>query len=148
MGKVANILERKGRNVLTIGPSERVLDAVRTMVDNRVGSLLVMEGGEIRGIVTERDYLTQVVLRGRTSRETPVEQIMTAADRIVFVQPEWTVEECMAVMSEQRVRHLPVLEEGQLVGLVSIGDLVKQISRDRKAHIQYLTQYITGKYPA
>lgn len=148
MGKIANILERKGREVLTIGPKEKVLDAVRTMVENRVGSLLVMEGGEIRGIITERDYLCQVVLRGRTSRETPVEQIMTAADQIVFVQPEATVEESMAVMSEQRVRHLPVLEEGQLVGLISIGDLVKQISRDRKAHIQYLTQYITGRYPA
>lgn len=148
MGKIANILERKGREVLTIGPKEKVLDAVRTMVENRVGSLLVMEGGEIRGIITERDYLSQVVLRGRTSRETPVEQIMTAADQIVFVQPEATVEESMAVMSEQRVRHLPVLEEGQLVGLISIGDLVKQISRDRKAHIQYLTQYITGRYPA
>ncbi len=148
MGKVASILERKGTEVFTVGPQEKVIDAIRQMVDKNIGSLLVMDGDEILGILTERDYLSRVVLQGRTSRETPVTEIMTSADKIVFVGPDASVEECMAVMTEKRVRHLPVIEDGRLAGMVSIGDLVRQISRDRKAQVQYLTDYIVGKYPA
>ncbi|MDQ7008406.1 MAG: CBS domain-containing protein [Acidobacteriota bacterium] len=148
MGKASSILERKGREVYTIGPQEKVIDAIRLMVDKNVGSLLVMDGSEILGILTERDYLSRVVLQGRTSRETPVSEIMTGAEKIVFVDPDASVEECMAVMTEKRVRHLPVMDNGKLAGVISIGDLVRQISRDRKAQVQYLTDYIVGKYPA
>jgi len=148
MGKVSTILERKGRQVFTIGPEESVLEAVRRMVDHHVGSLLVTEDDQICGIITERDYLGQIVLQGRTSRETSVREIMTGADAIVFVEPEASVEECMALMTQARVRHLPVMQRGTLAGLVSIGDLVKQTSHERKAQVQYLTDYIMGKYPA
>jgi len=115
------------------------------MVDHNAGSLLVVDAGEIRGIITERDYLREIVLKGRTSKTTEVRAIMTA--ELVCVGPNDSIDECMAVMTEKRIRHLPVLEHGRLAGLISIGDVVKQLSRDQKAQIRYLTDYITGKYP-
>jgi CBS domain-containing protein len=115
------------------------------MVEHNAGCLLVTEGEQIRGIITERDYLRGIALAGRTSKTTQVQEIMTS--RIVVVHPGTSVEEAMAIMTDQRFRHLPVVDSGKLVGLVSIGDLVKQISQDRKFEIQYLTDYITGKYP-
>jgi CBS domain-containing protein len=142
---VADLLRAKGRAVHTVSPTSSVYDAVDRMVRHNVGSLLVTEGDEIHGIITERDYLREIVLKGRTSRETPVREVMTA--RIVCVGPEDTIEGCMAIMTEKRIRHLPVLEGGRLAGLISIGDVIKRLSTDQKAEIRYLTDYITGKYP-
>ncbi|HET9252669.1 MAG TPA: CBS domain-containing protein [Candidatus Eisenbacteria bacterium] len=145
MGTVSDLLRVKGHDVHTIESGASVLDAVRRMVDRNVGSLLVLDGEEIAGIITERDYLREIVLKGRTSRETPVEAIMTK--KVIVVRPEDTVEACMAIMTERRIRHLPVLREGAVDGLISIGDLVRQLSQDQKAEIRYLTDYITGRYP-
>jgi CBS domain-containing protein len=148
MGKIGDILNHKGGTVHTVGADEMVLDAVQKMVSQNVGSLLVIRDGEIAGIVTERDYLREVIVRGRTSKETPVRDIMTGQKEVVCVSPTCSLEEGMAIMTDRRIRHLPVIDEGQLVGIVSIGDIVKQLSREQKAQIQYLTDYITGKYPA
>jgi CBS domain-containing protein len=146
MGRVVELIRAKGPDVYSIESVATVYDAVRRMVDHNVGSLLVVDGPEIRGIITERDYLREIVLKGRTSRTTRVGEIMTA--QVIVVTPHHSIEECMAIMTDRRIRHLPVVDEGSLVGLVSIGDVVKQLSKDQKAEIRYLTDYITGKYPA
>lgn len=146
MGTIANVLASKGSEVHTIAADATVYDAVVRMVERNAGSLLVLDGDRIAGIVSERDYLRQIVVKGRTSKTTRVAEIMTSP--IVYVGPAETVEEALAIMSDRRIRHLPVVDQGRLIGLVSIGDLVKQVAKDRKFHIQYLTDYICGKYPA
>jgi len=123
-----------------------VFEAVQEMVESNVGSLLVTDRGDIVGIVTERDYLRRVTLEGRTDKDTPVGEIMTAP--LVVVTPETEIDECMAVMTDRRIRHLPVVEDGEVVGVVSIGDLVKWIISEQEETIQQLEHYITGKYPA
>lgn len=145
MGNVAHVLAAKGSHVHTIRPTDTVFDAVKKMVENNSGSLLVTEGEAIHGIITERDYLRNIVLAGRTSKTTQVREIMTS--QIIVVEPDTSVEEAMAIMTDRRIRHLPVVEKGKLGGIVSIGDLVKQISKDRTFEVQYLTDYITGRYP-
>ena len=128
MGQVSDILDGKGRDVLRIDAAATVYDAIVKMVEGNVGALLVYEGDRLAGIVTERDYLRRVTLQGRDERTTPVREIMSS--ELVFVGPEASVEECMAVMTERRIRHLPVLTENQdVVGIVSIGDVVKCQSR-------------------
>jgi CBS domain-containing protein len=140
---VADILDEKGHDVLRIEASATVFEAIERMVESNVGSLLVTDGGRLRGIVTERDYLRRVALEGRTERETPVGEIMSAP--LVYVTPETTVEECMAVMTERRIRHLPVLDESrEVIGVVSIGDVVKFQSKQQSAQIKLLTDYITS----
>jgi CBS domain-containing protein len=141
MSRLTEILEDKGGNVFQIDADESVYEAVRQMVERNVGSLLVTEGGEITGIVTERDYLRRVTLDGRTDQETPVREIMSSP--LIVVTPETTIDECMAVMTDRRIRHLPVVQDGRVVGLVSIGDLVKFKSQQQSFEIQYLTNYIT-----
>lgn len=148
MGKISDIINRKGGTVYTIEADDTVLEAVRKMVAQNVGSLLVMEDDEIAGLITERDYLREVILRGRTSKETAVREIMTSKNQIVCVTPTCSLDEGMAIMTDRRIRHLPVLESNKLVGIVSIGDIVKQLSHEQRAEIKYLTDYITGKYPA
>jgi CBS domain-containing protein len=143
VNRIAEILDEKGRDVLRIDASASVLDAVRLMVEKNVGSLLVAEGERIAGIVTERDYLRRVTLEGRTEEDTRVGEIMSSP--LVVVTPDATVEECMAVMTDRRIRHLPVAEKGEVVGLVSIGDLVRFTSRQQSFEIQYLTDYITTR---
>ena len=145
MGRIADILAKKGSQVYTIERTESVLAAVKKMVEMNTGSLLVTQSGEICGIISERDYLRNIVLEGRTSKTTQVREIMTP--NVICVGTGHTVEECMAIMTEKRIRHLPVVDQGKLAGIVSIGDLVKQLSRDQQCEIQYLTDYITGKYP-
>jgi CBS domain-containing protein len=145
MGKIAHVLAAKGSQVHTIRPTDTVFDAVKKMVENNSGSLIVTDGDAIHGIITERDYLRNIVLAGRTSKTTQVREIMTS--QIVVVKPDTPVEEAMAIMTDRRIRHLPVVDQGKLGGIVSIGDLVKQISQDRKFEVQYLTDYITGRYP-
>lgn len=143
MGHVSDILGNKGRNVLDIDGSATVLDAITKMVDGNVGSLLVTDGGRLVGIVTERDYLRRVTLEGRDERTTPVREIMSSP--IVYTTPESSIEECMAVMTERRIRHLPVLDERQdVVGVVSIGDVVKFQSKEQSVQIKFLTEYISG----
>ena len=139
--RLAQILEEKGHDVLTVDADASVLEAVELMVEKNVGSLLVTEHGDIRGIVTERDYLRRVTLEGRTETETRVGEIMSSP--LVVVTPEATIDECMAVMTDRRIRHIPVVEEGDVIGLVSIGDLVKFRSKQQSFEIQYLTDYIT-----
>ena len=141
MSDVAKVLEGKGSEVLTIDAGATVFEAIKRMVDANVGALLVTDGGRVAGIVTERDYLRRVTLEGRTEEETLVSEIM--ASPLVYVTPETSVEECMAVMTERRIRHLPVLaEDRDLVGVVSIGDVVKFKSAEQDFQIKFLTEYI------
>ena len=144
MSGVAEILAEKGSTVHAIAVDATVYEAIERMVASDVGALLVTAaGGGIAGIVTERDYLRRVALEGRTSRETRVEEIMTTP--LVCVTPETSVEECMALMTDRRIRHLPVVEDDRLVGLVSIGDLVKFQSRRQSFELKYLTEYIAAR---
>jgi signal-transduction protein with cAMP-binding, CBS, and nucleotidyltransferase domain len=143
MEHVSDVLKGKSGDLLTIGSDASVFDMVRQMVDANVGSLLVTVNGRIEGIVTERDYLRRVTLEGRTDKETPVSEIMTSP--LIVVTPETPVEECMAIMTDRRIRHMPVVEDGEVVALVSIGDLVKFQSQQQDFKIQYLTDYITAR---
>jgi CBS domain-containing protein len=143
MEHVSDILDEKGRNVLSIEGEATVFDAIKRMVEANVGSLLVFEDGKLAGIVTERDYLRRVALEGRTEKETPVRDIMTAP--LVYVTPETSLDECMAVMTERRIRHLPVLgTDRDVLGVVSIGDLVKYRSKRQDVQIRLLTDYISS----
>src|ERR671910_796823 len=143
MGHVSDIIDDKGGKVLDIDGSATVLDAVTKMVEGNVGSLLVREGGRLAGIVTERDYFRRVTLEGRDERTTPVREIMTT--ELVVVSPDTSIEECMAVMTARRVRHLPVLADDQeVLGVISIGDVVKFQSQEQSVQIKFLTDYISG----
>jgi CBS domain-containing protein len=143
MATVSQILRTKrDKSVLTIAPSAMVYDAVKLMAEKNVGALLVLEGGSVVGVITERDYARKVVLMARSSKETPVREIMTSP--VMYVSPERTSEECMALMTENRFRHLPVMDKGRLVGLVSIGDLVKDVISEQKFIIEQLEHYIAG----
>jgi len=143
MSHVSDILEGKGREVLSIDASATVFDAVTQMVEGNVGSLLVMDGGKLAGIVTERDYLRRVTILGRDEKTTPVREIMSSP--IVYTTPESSIEDCMSIMTERRIRHLPVLvEPDEVVGVVSIGDLVKFQSSEQSVQIRFLEEYISG----
>jgi CBS domain-containing protein len=143
MHTVAQILQSKpSQAVYNVAPQAPVWEALELMAQKEIGALLVMEGQRILGIVSERDYARKVALRGRTSKETPVSEIMTA--NVMYVRPEHTNEQCMALMTENRLRHLPVLEGERLVGLISIGDLVKDIISEQQFIIQQLEHYIMG----
>jgi CBS domain-containing protein len=143
MKTAANVLKTKPHStVYTIAPTASVFDAVRLMADKDIGALLVMDGLEIAGIITERDYARKIALMSRSSKETLVREIMASA--VLYVRPDQTSEECMALMTENRVRHLPVMDGGKLLGLISIGDLVKDIISEQKFIIQQLEHYITG----
>ena len=141
--RVSNILGGKSRDVLTIESDASVYDAVKRMVERNVGSLLVTVNGRIEGIVTERDYLRRVTLEGRNDRETPVAEIMSSP--MIVVTPETSVDECMSIMTDHRIRHVPVVDDGEIVAVVSIGDVVKFKSSQQSYQIQYLTDYITAR---
>ena len=142
MNRLAEILDEKGSRVLEVDAEASVREAVRRMVDENVGSLLVMDGGEIAGIVTERDYLRRVTLQDRTE-DAPVREIMSSP--LVVATLDTTVDECMALMTDRRIRHVPVVDQSEVVGLVSIGDLVKFKSRLQTFEIQFLNDYITAR---
>ena len=142
MKRVKDILDVKGRDIWSIAPDVSVYDAMELMADKEIGSLMVMEGTKLVGIISERDYARKVILQGRSSRTTQVREIMTS--RVVYAQPDQNIEECMALVTEKRVRHLPVIDEGQLVGVISIGDLVKSIISEQKFIIEQLERYIRG----
>ncbi|MFC7515228.1 CBS domain-containing protein [Herbaspirillum sp. GCM10030257] len=144
MHSVAQILKNKSNTqVYTVTPTTTVLDAIKLMAERGIGALLVMEGEKIVGIVTERDYARKVVLKGRASNETPVRDIMTTS--VMYVRPDTTNEQCMALMTENRLRHLPVMENEKLVGLVSIGDLVADIISEQQFIIEQMEHYIRGE---
>jgi CBS domain-containing protein len=142
MTTVRQLLTEKGHNIFTVGPDETVFDAIRKMADENIGSLVVCEGTKLIGIITERHYARNVFLKGRASPSTLVQDIMET--QVFFVRPDQTVDECMAVMSEKRVRHLPVMDQGKLIGIISIGDLVKHIISDQKFTIDQLTHFISS----
>lgn len=142
MKNVLAVLNDKGRHVYSIAPDASVFDALRVMADHEIGALPVLDGGRLVGIVTERDYARKVILLDRSSRNTRVRDIMMT--RVTCVEPKRSVEECMALMTEKRVRHLPVLEDGRMIGLVSIGDLVKAIIDEQQFIISQLELYITS----
>lgn len=144
MTAVADILKAKGDAIVhTIGPNDSVFDALQRMADKGIGALIVMQGEEIVGIVTERDYARKIALKGRTSALTQVRDVMTTS--VMFVKPAQTSEECMALMTDNRLRHLPVVKDDKLIGLISIGDLVKDIISEQKFVIEQLEHYITGQ---
>jgi CBS domain-containing protein len=140
---VAEVLMSKSdQTVHTIAPSATVFDALKRMAEKRIGALVVIEEGSIVGMITERDYARKIILMGRSSRETPVREVMTSP--VLYVRKSHTNEECMALMTENRLRHLPVLEDGKLIGIVSIGDLVKDIIGEQRFIIEQLEHYIMG----
>jgi CBS domain-containing protein len=139
---VDSILKQKPGNVWSISPDQSVYEAIREMAEKQIGALLVMSQDALVGIISERDYARKVILMGRSSKNTTVKEIMTS--RVVCVTPAHTVDECMALMTEHRIRHLPVMKDQKLVGLLSIGDLVKWIISEQEATIRHLEHYITG----
>lgn len=144
MTAVADILKSKADPAVhAVRPDDSVYDALKRMADKGIGALLVMDGEAIVGIVTERDYARKIALKGRTSALTLVRDVMTTS--VLFVKPAQTSEECMALMTNNRLRHLPVVDDGKLIGLISIGDLVKEIISEQKYTIEQLEHYITGQ---
>lgn len=143
---INQILKHKGDWVITIEPSATVFKTIGRMVEHNVGAIVVQEHGVVRGIFTERDYLRRIALQGRSSKTTRVEEVMT--EEVIFVEPSATVEECMALMTENRCRHLPVMRDGHLAGIISIGDCVRELSRVREQRLESLTRYVEGQYPA
>jgi CBS domain-containing protein len=142
MATIRQLLDKKGHEVLSVEPDGTVLSSIKMMADKNVGSLVVMEGDKLVGIMTERHYARNVFLKGRSSPTTPVRDIMETS--VVFVRPDQSVDECMAIMTEKAVRHLPVIDQGNVVGIISIGDLVKDKISDQTFVIEQLVQFIHG----
>ncbi|MFT2009835.1 CBS domain-containing protein [Pontibacter sp. 13R65] len=142
MGTVRHILQKKGHAILTIDPNSTVYSALELMVENNVGALMVMDADRFVGIFTERDYARKVILKGKASKETLIKEIMS--EHPATVSPNNTVEECMQLMTQKYIRHLPVLEDNSLVGLISIGDVVKYLIEEQKFIIENLEHYITS----
>ena len=142
MALVAELLKRKGHTIYSVEPDQPVLEAIRRMAEYGVGALLVMRDEQLLGVVSERDYARKVILKGRSSSDTPVRQIMSSP--VITVRPNQTVAECMQLMTERRVRHLPVVRADRVVGVVSIGDLVRTVVEEQQQTIEQLEQYIHG----
>jgi CBS domain-containing protein len=140
MKTVGDVINKKGSQVWSVTPSTTVYDVLELMAEKEIGAVVVLDGGQPIGIFSERDYARQVVLKGRTSKDTPVREVM--ASRIVFVRPEQSIEDCMALMTDKHVRHLPVLQQGTLAGMLSIGDVVKEMISEKEFIIEQLANYI------
>jgi len=143
MNTVKEILYKKGKEVWTVSPEATVFDALEIMAEKNLGALLVIKESQLAGIFSERDYARKVSLAGKHSKETLVKEIMSA--NIIYIDPSFSVEECMALMINKRIRHLPVIEENKLVGLISIGDVVKAVIDQKEFVIEQLVHYISGK---
>ena len=141
---VKDVLDDKGRDLWTISPEAKVIDALKLMAEKSIGALVVMSEKKLVGIISERDYARKVILLGKSSIDTRVKDIMTAS--VYYVHPETLTQECMALMTKNRIRHLPVIHEKKLIGLISIGDIVKSIITQQKIAIDHLENYIMGKY--
>jgi len=144
MKTVRDILKTKRKEVWSVSPNSTVFEALKLMGDKEIGALMVMEGDKAVGIISERDYARKVILKGKSSKETLVKEIMTA--NMISVKPETTVEECMILITAKRIRHLPVFEKDKFVGIISIGDVVKSIISEQERLIEQLSDYIAGKY--
>ena len=143
MKTVGQLLQIKGNQVWSIPPETLVIDALKLMAEKGIGALIVLDGGEVVGIISERDYARKVSLLGKSSKTTPVREIMT--EKVVYVRPEQTMTDCMALMTSKRIRHLPVIEHDQLSGVISIGDVVKEVISEQEFMIEQLENYIIGR---
>jgi CBS domain-containing protein len=139
---VKQLMQSKGSEVWSVEPETRVIEALQLMADKNVGALMVTEGEKLAGIISERDYARKVILKGKSSTDVPVKEIMTS--KVFVISPDTSIQECMALMTEQRIRHLPVLEDDKLVGVISIGDVVKAIISEQEFMIEQLQNYIVG----
>jgi CBS domain-containing protein len=144
MKTVREILKTKGDDIWSISPEAKIFEALKLMADKNIGALIVLEGKEVVGIVSERDYARKVILKDKSSKETPVKEIMTS--RVRYVTPDKSAEDCLALMNENRIRHLPVYENEELIGVVSIGDVVKAVIEEKEITIENLENYITGRW--
>lgn len=142
MQTISQLLDEKGHQVWSVTPDDPVFEAIRVMAEKGIGALMVMEAGRLVGVVSERDYARKVILKGRSSKSTPVREIMTT--RVITVPPRDSVERCLGVMTKNKVRHLPVVDGDEVVGVLSIGDLVASIIDDQRHQIESLEQYITS----
>lgn len=142
MQTVGQLLDEKGRSIFAVRPDNTMFEAITEMAERGVGALLVMDGEALVGVISERDYARKVVLKGRSSKETPVQDAMTA--KVISTDEHATVDACMRQMTDHRIRHLPVLRDGKVVGMLSIGDLVKAIISDQQFQIEQLSSYIAG----
>ncbi len=140
MKTVGDILRKKGGHVWSVTPNTTVYDTLELMAEKEIGAVVVLDHGQPVGMFSERDYARQVILKGRTSKDTAVREVMIS--RVVFVRPEQSIEDCMALMTDKRVRHLPVLDHGTLIGMVSIGDVVKELISEKEFLIEQLANYI------
>ncbi len=141
---VKDILKGKGYDIWAVTPDDSVYEALKLMADKNVGAVLVMDSGRLVGILSERDYARRVIFKGKLTENTPVHEVMT--EKVLWVRPDQSVEECMALMTDKRVRHLPVFEDDELIGVISIGDVVKAIISHQEFMIEQLEHYITGGY--
>jgi CBS domain-containing protein len=140
--KVKDIIKRKGSQVIAVSPNASVLDALKLMAEKNIGGVLVMEGEKLEGIFTERDYARKIILKGKTSAEAKISEVMVSS--LITVTPDHDTSQCMQLMTDKTIRHLPVIEEGKLVGVISIGDVVKSVIEEQQNVIQHLEQYIAG----
>jgi CBS domain-containing protein len=138
---IREILDKKGHQIWSVSPDTKIFEALQLMAEKNIGALVVLNGDKLVGIISERDYARKVALKGKTSKETPIRDIMTP--KVLYVTPEKTAEDCMALMIEKRIRHLPVYKQDKLIGVVSIGDVVKAVIEEKKIAIEHLENYIT-----
>ena len=144
MGKVRNILHNKGQDIFSVEPTTMVYRAIELMCEKNIGGLLIVENEKLVGIFTERDYARKLILKGKSSKDTPIKDLMTS--NLVTVSPDTSIDDCMRVMTGRKIRHLPVLDNGKLVGIISIGDVVHFVIEEQKSIIEHLEHYITGHH--